>query len=887
MSNAHALSAPSMRLIFSVLIAASLAVSGCGDDGESSPSTPTSNERFDFEEGSPGTSVGAHVVVDVDGEEYYSAQIETLLESSSRLGTTEPAMTPEEFESRRQSLRIDAPAEISLAGPEPPPTTAAIDTVFTDRDFLSFNPRQDSDDPEFVRAQFNAAMADLEASTLTSSPMDMLKSSERIDGCTDGPHIASTVDRMGTFDGWLCELTTTGNVETASLTENYNWHLYIAPEGLYFGLSRGKSLDLPYTGPSMSAGWSNSMTCYMSPDPNGISVDYLDSLSSISVGFSFNMGSFLFAGLGLSVGYTTVLDGFDAVGFGVGHGWSVSFNFLPVLDLWPISVGVPLESERTAGPLAVASWGQRCLDPPYVSDQGPFDEIASQTQQDDTPDFFNQPPPSNNGDNGPGSNNGDNGPGSNNSDDGSGSNNSDDGSGSNNSDNGGGGIPIDCDDLEPGDEGYEDCEDDDLDSSSSGLVIDDPADHRLQGSAPTSALTGSFFQWMGQRSGVGTAHHIPAGSQGDWFGEYIDRRSMGPCSDCSNMSINAIADDVGRSIRQAVNQDDNDIVSRMGLRGSQQYLRSAPEFGIQNTLMEGMEAAVQASYNDLLAFGASMQDDPHRHHSPYTREYAVRAGDTVAMPVEPTEITDLIGGSTADIAGATVCLSTFRTDDEVCGQIGPDEPLTFNYTPDNPRPRIFTINVDLSTADGYDAADVEDWVVRPARRMVTPLVDTPAQAGLTSAPVTVSGSPVTLNAQLLDENGRFVQRPATFHFYDPHGELLATVDSSDGRATHQYIPRPVAPSIATFETVDIDYNGGDQSGLGYLIQGQRISQGAQIFVDGQRLSRDDFIIQHESPEAIIIAPHQPTDEPIFADGAELRLVNPGDLDDRLANALDG
>ncbi len=392
---------------------------------------------------------------------------------------------------------------------------------------------------------------------------------------------------------------------------------------------------------------------------------------------------------------------------------------------------------------------------------------------------------------------------------------------------------------------------------------------------------------MNTRSGVGTAHHIPAGTQGDWFGEYIDRGVTGSCSDCSNMSINAIADDVGRSVREAVNRDDNDVVSRMGLRASQQYLRSAPEFGIQNTQMEGMEAAVQASYNDLIAVGSAMQDDPDRYFSAATREYPVRAGETVSMPVEPTEITDLIGGSTDDISGATVCLSTFRSQDEVCGQIGADDPIVFDYTPDNPRPRIFTIDVDLSTAQGYDEADVESWQVRPARRMVTPLVDTPAQAALAAAPTTVSGSPITLNAQLMDDNGRFVQRPATFRFYDPYGELLAEVQSDDGRAIHQYIPEPVAPSIDSFEEVDIDYDGGAQTGIGYLIQGQRLSQGADIRVDGTRLSSDDFIIQRESPQAIIIAPLQPTDDPSFSSDAELRITNPGDLEDSLTGISEG
>lgn len=401
-----------------------------------------------------------------------------------------------------------------------------------------------------------------------------------------------------------------------------------------------------------------------------------------------------------------------------------------------------------------------------------------------------------------------------------------------------------------------------------------PEGEPTTGGAPAlSILTGDLFGWLNEPQDVGTADNIPAGSQADWYGEYYDTADRDECSNCANTTINAISDETIRRVATGINDDDNAQVIAGGMWGAANFMRSAPEFASQQTLQEGIDAAVSSTYHDLLASAAAYHDHPDRFISTEVLEYGARAGEVVDLPVTTEEVAELVDADTDDVIGAEVCLSTLRDDDEICTTLDEDE-LAYNYEADDPEPRLFTIEIDLADADGFDEDEVEEWDVELARRLVTPIVDEPEIAALNAPPATVSGAPVTLNAQLTDDNGRFVEQPATFRFYDAEDNLLDEVESDDGRASHQFIPEPVDPELD--EVVETTLNYDDDEGIGYVIEGHRLSHAADVLVDGDAVSEDDFLIQYENPGRIIVAPRERTDESSFASDQKVEVVNPGD-----------
>ena len=821
-----------LRIAF-ILSAVALLLAACGDDD------PPSNERFTFIEGEPGTHAGAYVTVEVDGEEYHSNGIEIFLDASDDFDSVESSLS--DIDSHQSALTsTQQPQRVSTAAGEQLSLTMPEEILAGPHGELTLDHLPD--DPQWIEEQFENTLAALQDVEVQAGPTDMLLSSDRIDGCDEGPHIGATVDKMGTFDGgWHCWFSLTGSVEGGGVVKSYNWTTRFAPEGSYFELQQGEAVKYP---PDIAgAGWSYNFGCMTSDQPDIITRDFIGQMQSLGIGFSY-------MGLSYSIGFLLDTNAGYNRGMEVGTGFGISTStFFPTIAFFmPISITVGIGSEPPTGPIAVTGYLSNCMSDPDDTPGNPAEQLDQEMSDtlDNEPSPFFDP-----GDNGGGDNGG--------------------------GDNGGGGLPGD--ECDPDDDDDEDCEDEEDDGINRVMA----AEHNVGGNTATAALTGDFFGWLNSPAGVSTADNIPAGTHADWYGEWFDA-GQGACDDCSNTSINALAEGTGERLVSAVNNNDEAGMLAAGIWGTQQYLRSAPEFGLYPTMTEGIEAAINANFHHLLARGAEMNGDPTQHISTQTLQYAARADETVDLPVTATEIVELITASgqvTAteeDIQGAEFCITTFRDDSEVCGTLD-GEALVFNYTTSDPEPRLFTIDVDLSSAQGFsDVEDIDEWQVQPARRLITPLVDNPERAYLTSAPATISGSPVTLNAQLTDENNRLVKMPATFRFYDAKGNLLAEVESDDGRATHQFIPEPVAPNIVDVEEVTINYDS-DTQGVGYVIHGERLSQYAEILVDGSPLDEEEFLIQYEHPGAIIIGRYDQTDTPFFDNGQTVEFVNPGDLSD--------
>jgi hypothetical protein len=748
-----------------------LMLGGCGESAEPAPTKapPSSNQKFEFEEGEPGRFAGGYVTVEVGDEEFVSNDVEVVLESSHEVTRRSPLQEQQpQSDTRPNALSWDGGERVS------------VDLDRADRGTMTPAYAEAHSEPsaEVIERRFEEADDGID-----SWPMGTLDS-HRSDGCDTGPHRFSTVEKMGAYDGYICHFGATGSVEQTGLVTDYIWIEYLAPEGLYFGLRMGESVSWP---PDIAgAGWSGTMGCVQSDQPNSISAEYIDGLDSISFGFEYFF---------VDIGFTIVLSNGRVVGFEQSAGWSVSAGFFPGLNFpFSISVGIPGASTWTNGPIAVRGYDLGCLDDLPGQGQALDDEATTRAQS----------------------------------------------TGHTN--------PL-------------------AESSDS---IDRLGDSDATGRA-VAGLTGSLFGWLGDPSGVRSADNIPAGSQPDWMDEWF---ANGDCSDCPNTSMGHLMNQTTQHVAGADSENDDQMMG-VGRWSAETFLRGAPDFTVQTTLQEGVMAATDALFHSMLADAAEMQDDPTRFISPEVVEHSVRADETVDMPVTADEVAELLGVDTADVMGAELCLSTFTEDGEVCGELDGDE-VVFNYTPTDPAPIMFQIEVDLTGADGFDAQEVEDWSVQLARRMVTPIVDTPTRAGLNVGPITVTGSPVTLNAVLTDDNFRFVEEPATFRFYDTYDELLGEVESDDGRASFQFIPEPTAPRIDHAEAVEMTY-GDDSVGIGYVLEGRGLSRDVIIKVDGRRLTEDDFILQVESARLVAIAPLPPQGDLLFEGDTTFKVENPGGL----------
>lgn len=804
---------------------AAVIVTGCGDDEEAEQ--PPSNEHFTFEENEPGTHIGAYVVVDVEGDEFYSNVVEVLLESSDEIDDFGDYYDDDELQ--------EATSELVISD-EDTEATSGIDAGYVTIDGLDetrievepVDKQRSAVEPERVHEYFEASRQLMEDTRGEGDLTDMLLNSERVDGCEEGPVISRDgiemeSFEMGTFNGWSCWTTLNGSVTEANFTTDYNWTLIHAPEGNYFVMEEDRSIDWPITGLEHTGGIATEAGC-LNMGKDVVPIEDHDEIEAMPE-FTFQEKNFgpkiinpKMAGLGLSIvaayeiSYAPLFRwGYGLVpkGMTLSAGWSLGGSIgIPALDVAPYTIGFSmLESAgRVVGPIPVAAWHGRCMDDPYRSPKNPNEALAEKTGDaiSDFGDFL-----------------------------------------------------------------------DESVHSLTALVEETGAvaEHELAGSTAVSVLMGPYYQWLNDTTGVGTADNIPAATQADWYDEWFEAGPPEDCDDCSNMSINHLSE-MSLDVMEAFEDDDDAAIAEKGYASVLQFVRSAPEFNTLGTMLEGGEAAVMASFNHILAERASISDDPTLAISPKTLEYRTRPEETVDLPVTASEIADLVDASEDEVQGAEVCMSWFMGSD-VCGELD-GEKMTYNYTPEDPEPRLFSFSVDLAGAEGFDEEEADEWTVQPARRLVRPIADEPALASMTAAHSVISGAPVTLNARLVDEQGRFVKAPATFQFYDGEDNLLAEVESDDGRATHQFIPEPLAPEIHDVGQSTIHYDE-NTSGIGYRIGGERMSQYVDIVVDGEVLSDDDLLIQYNHPEEIVLAPLENIDEPMFDDGQTFEVINPGDF----------
>ncbi len=151
-----------------------------------------------------------------------------------------------------------------------------------------------------------------------------------------------------------------------------------------------------------------------------------------------------------------------------------------------------------------------------------------------------------------------------------------------------------------------------------------------------------------------------------------------------------------------------------------------------------------------------------------------------------------------------------------------------------------------------------------------------ARATLRSNTKALEGSSVPLQCVVTDEDGVPVAEPALVKFYDYRGYLIgAPVETEDGIAAIQFVPKPSIPRIDSFTTTLVGYSE-EEARTGYSLKGIGFSVDADVEIGGESVSnRTGWEWQFMSSSEILFLP--PDDSALLTEETMVQVVNPGDI----------
>lgn len=279
-------------------------VAACGQGDDASPETYTP--------GPAGRAAGLSAVVEVDGAQISSNEIEIILKGEE----ADDPMTP-------RSARSAEP--IARWSHRDPTTTLAA--------------------PRTIPARYEAMF-------------ELVPEVEPSAAC-EGSQAGEEVTEMPTMDGRICYTSFTYAVGALSQEEAATVFVWMGPEGMY--VHGSFDLNLYYPPDFFHGGISTGVGCIVTPDGGPITKEYIDSL--VSLGISFNAGP-------ISAGYTF----FAIPGQGMQRalqydtGISVSADLLP---FFPLGMSVQETTIKTTPLRVLTGWGdESCAEPLFPDDSG-------------------------------------------------------------------------------------------------------------------------------------------------------------------------------------------------------------------------------------------------------------------------------------------------------------------------------------------------------------------------------------------------------------------------------------------------------------------------------------------------------------------------------------
>jgi hypothetical protein len=374
-----------------------------------------------------------------------------------------------------------------------------------------------------------------------------------------------------------------------------------------------------------------------------------------------------------------------------------------------------------------------------------------------------------------------------------------------------------------------------------------------------------LFQSLSDSGEGGLADNVAAGSNADYYSEYLSIPGTQLPADAPNTSADALTLRAQSRLRDA--GDDTGALLVAGAQSLNDVNQNMPSLLSQATLQR--EAATGSRAVEEL-------DRLHQMDAPGVQTFIAQdvkkistpSGEQAHFSVSAAEIAALVGRPASDVNNATIVVNAGTAIQEASFFLQ-GEQLALNVDIGG-EGLLVRFDVDLSTADGDFPDNVAQWVVRPAMVLIEVAAGSPAAVILTGPGQLSSGGPASLSAQVIDENGRRVKRPFSVRFVDGSGQEVGAVDSEGETALLQYVPEPSAPVIA--ETNPTSINSGGDSGPGIEIAGTGFSKDAQVLLDGTPLvAGTDF--QVSGPESILIR----FPATLAAGSHTLRVTNPRGL----------
>lgn len=379
---------------------------------------------------------------------------------------------------------------------------------------------------------------------------------------------------------------------------------------------------------------------------------------------------------------------------------------------------------------------------------------------------------------------------------------------------------------------------------------------------------GPVASMLGEPTGEDAGAYVPAASNADWFGDFLERDGTELCStgECAPTSIDGVLRTLQDSINEAEEMPEifGAAARAVGVanQGMPEPVRQA---ALQSDLLLGVELALELGAD----IEAERRGDTDRYVADHVVELEVAVGEEAILDVTAQEVADLIGVDADALEGATVIYDAEPTVERAEFPIE-DGVSIARLTPERSTKLLLRVEVDLSTAEGPLPEGAQEWVVRPALRVLRPEPGPPAVVYLGGPAATVSGAPVSVGATVLDEDFNVVDEDATVELWDPDG-MIATAEVEGGNASVRFTPEPIAPVLEAVDVGTLELADGDTR-PGILLRGSGFSRDVLIEVDGESIADYDVLHEVDTSERIYV------DTSDFAAGKHrVTVINPGGL----------
>ena len=387
-----------------------------------------------------------------------------------------------------------------------------------------------------------------------------------------------------------------------------------------------------------------------------------------------------------------------------------------------------------------------------------------------------------------------------------------------------------------------------------------------------------MLEAMGTEEGRGPEDGVPALSNGDLFGEFMDREASGlvPLDETADTSLDAL---LTRTYDTMVaNSEDFDDMAVIGavvdsVGSDAQWV--VPDFEGLNGEIRQAPAVTETlmAANNLANAKVLYPDEPE----PDVIEISGAVGEAIPITVTVDELFLRYPELTADmLEGADVVFESMPSIDATAFPITDGE-VAVTMTRETATRLLLSVTLDCTTLAEPLPGDLADRNLMFDYRLATVEPGPPSQLLLQTPPRVEAGAEIRATAIVADEYGNRTGDPLLdVDLTGPRGEILnlAPIPAIEGAADLRIVPTATIPEIDTVYAAILVTGDGEEV-PGYVIEGTGISVDSCLYFDGQLFEDAGVLYTITAPEQVLFA--QEGWVPIEGDH-ELQVINPGDVE---------